>query len=102
MGMQLIQQLYLKISRSQKRLIFFSLDILVLFCSLFLAFFLRLELFLAINDFILHWRLALFLVFVQIRFSLFVWSLSLHSLLLTQYSYYKNLSSLKLCSTYSF
>ena len=66
--MQLIQQLYLKISRSQKRLIFFSLDILVLFCSLFLAFFLRLELFLAINDFILHWRLALFLVFVQIGF----------------------------------
>ena len=68
MGLQFIQQLYLKINRSQKRLILFFLDILVLFCGLFLAFFLRLELFLAINDFILHWRLALFLVFVQICF----------------------------------
>ena len=66
MVLQLIKKLYFQLNRSQKRLILFFLDILVLFLGLFLAFFLRLELFLAINDFILHWRLALFLVFVQV------------------------------------
>ena len=68
MPLHLVSSLYEKLSRLQKKAILFFSDVFILFCSFFFAFFLRLEFFVAVNNFILHWRLVLFLVFVQLFF----------------------------------
>ena len=68
MQLQLVISLYAKLNRLQKKAILFFSDVFILFCSFFLAFFLRLEFFVAVNNFIIHWRLVLFLVFVQLFF----------------------------------
>lgn len=60
-----LDKIYSRTSRFQKRWLLFSIDFLVLIVCLFLAFFTRLEFFIAFESFFIYWKIGLLFILSQ-------------------------------------